>query len=458
MKKKQWLKPVLCLAVLIILLGVYFIMKTHNTKDMEKKEDADEITVTNLKTSDITGIAFEVEGEKISFSKKDIWILDGEENFPLDTSKIEAVAEGISALHAEKKIEDAENLSEYGLDKPENTIDITTKEGTTSLHIGAKNSTTSNTYVYMNDKKSVIYVVNNDIKSLLPTERMGLAVGEEFPAITAADIKEIKIEKDSDSIQLKCDSDDGIWYVTNKQGNQYKAGSASVSALESSITGLKFENMVDYKGDNMEKYGLDHPQTVIQVHYTESNKDDSKTMTLNIGAKNDNGFYFVNIEGSQEVHTMSAESLETIMNQKTESFWDMSIITLTKNQIKGLTVEYKGEKKEIEKISEDSSKKDESAREEVTYQCAGNKIDTSKFDIFFNKMTSMLAQSKDTGLNDINKPEMKIIIHTDNGDKILTYSLYDENFYLVIDMDGKPGLVSKTTIKDFFSSYEKLKL
>lgn len=458
MKKKQWLKPVLCLAILVILLGVYFIMKTHNTKDMEKEEDADEITVTDLKTSDITGISFEVEGEKISFSKKDAWILDGEESFPLDTSKIEAVAEGISALHAEKKIEDAEDLSEYGLDKPENTIDITTKEGTTSLHIGAKNSTTSNTYVYMNDKKSVIYVVNNDIKSLLPTERMGLAVGEEFPTITAADIKEIKIEKDSDSIQLKYDSDDGIWYVTNKQGNQYKAGSASVSALESSITGLKFDSLVDYKGDHMEQYSLDHPQTVIQVDYTENDEDESKTMVLNIGSKNDEGSYFVNLEGSPEVHIMSADSLETLINQKIESLWDMTIITATKDQIKGLTVEYKGDKKEIEKISEDTSEKSESESEEVTFQCDGNKIDTSKFDTFFNKMTSMTAQRKDTGLSDTNEPEMKLIIHTDNGDKIITYSLYDENFYLAIDMEGKPGLVSKTTIKEFFASYEELKL
>lgn len=70
MRKKQWLKPVLCLAVLIILLGVYFVMKTHNTKDIGKKEDTDEITVTDLKTSDITGIAFEVAGKKYHFLKK----------------------------------------------------------------------------------------------------------------------------------------------------------------------------------------------------------------------------------------------------------------------------------------------------------------------------------------------------------------------------------------------------
>lgn len=296
----------------------------------------------------------------------------------------------MAALHATQKIEDAKDLSEYGLNEPENTIDITTKEGTTSLHIGTKNLTTSNTYVYMNYEKNVIYVVNKDVKSLLPTERMGLAVGEKYPVITAADIKEIKIEKDSDPIQLKGDSGDGIWYVTDKQGNQYKAGSGSVSTLESSITGLKFENLVDYKGDNMEQYGLDHPQTVVQVHYMKNKENESKnnkkkslssdasasssengvlveeTMTLNVGIKNSKGSYYVNMEGSREVHTMSAESLEAIINQKAESFWDMSIVTVTKNKVTGLTVEYKGVKKEIDKTLKDTSKKDKSTAGDVT--------------------------------------------------------------------------------------------
>lgn len=49
---------------------MYFVMKTHNTKDIGKKEDTDEITVTDLKTSDITGIAFEVAGKKYHFLKK----------------------------------------------------------------------------------------------------------------------------------------------------------------------------------------------------------------------------------------------------------------------------------------------------------------------------------------------------------------------------------------------------
>lgn len=73
-------------------------------------------------------------------------------------------------------------------------------------------------------------------------------------------------------------------------------------------------------------------------------------------------------------------------------------------------------------------------------------------------MTGMTAQSKDLGLEDVNQPEMKITIHMDDGNKIITYSKYDENFYLVTDMDEKPGLISKTTIKEFFSSYEGLKL
>ena len=121
-------------------------------------------------------------------------------------------------------------------------------------------------------------------------------------------------------------------------------------------------------------------------------------------------------------------------------------------------MEYQNNKREIEKISTDTTDKDGNTKTETSYQCNEKVIDTTNFDIFYNKMTNMEAQSKDSTLKSGEKPEMFITFHTEKGNKSISYTPYDENFYLVKDLEGRPGLVSKTTVKEFIAAYEALNL
>ena len=488
MKRKKWLMPVICLAILLLLLGAYFVMKNQNSESQRQDEQVDEVKVTDLEASDIAKVEFELEGEKVSFTKDEhSWTMDGDTEFPLDGTKLTSLVNGFSSLTADRKISDITDLKEYGLEEPQNYVTLTRNDGSvTTVYVGDKNTTTSNTYVYLNDDKNTVFTVSNDLGSLIPDKKMGMAKGEDFPTITAANITNIDIQKAEDKITLDTDSEDGKWYVTEGQSQRYSAGSGSVSTLESAITGLTFTELVDYKGDDMNQYGLQKPSAVIQIQYTEtiqsedsssdngdsdaaSSSTDStsesseettviKDMTLNIGNKNEDGKYYVNLEGSKEVHTVSADSIDNILNKSAMDYWDMGITTITKDQITGLTVEYQKNEKEIEKISTETTDKDGNTKTEITYQCSGKEVDTTNFDVFYNKMTNMEAQSKDATLKSGEKPEMLITFHTEKGDKSITYTLYDENFYLVKDLEGRPGLVSKTTVKEFIAAYEALDL
>lgn len=488
MKKKKWLMPLLCLAVLLLLLSVYFVMKNQNSKPKAQDEQTDKVKVTDIESGDITSVEFEIEGENVSFTKNgDSWTMDEDTELPLDGTKITSLVNGFSSLTAGRKLNHISDLKEYGLEEPQNYVTLTQKDGSvTTVNIGDKNSTTSNTYVYLNDDKNTVFTVSKDLAALIPDKKMGLVKGEEFPTITGSNITDIDIEKGENKITLDLDSEEGKWYVTDGQTQRYSASSDSISTLESGITGLSFADLVDYKGENLEKYGLQKPSAVIWVEYTEttqskgnsSDGEDSdaasnssvtssesseettvtKNMILNIGNKNEEGRYYVNLNGSNEVHTVSADSIDSILEKNAIDYWNMGITTITKDQITGLTVEYKNNKKEIEKISTENTDEEGNAKTETTYQCDGKELDTTKFDTFYNKMTNMEAQSKDPTLTSTEKPEMIITFHTEKGDKSITYSSYDENFYLIKDLEGRLGLASKTTVKEFIAAYESLDL
>lgn len=488
MKKKKWLMPLLCLAVLLLLLCVYFAMKNQNSEPKGQDEQTDEVKVTDMESGDITSVEFELEGDKVSFTKnEDSWTMDKDTELPLDSTKITSLVSGFSSLTAGKKLSDISDLKEYGLDEPQNYVSLTLKDGSvTTVYVGNKNSTTSNTYVYLNDDKNTVFTVSKDLDALIPDKKMELVKGEEFPTITGSNITDIDIEKGENKITLDSDSEEGKWYVTDGQTQRYSAASDSISTLESAITGLSFEDLVDYKGESLDQYGLQKPSMVIRVQYTETTQSEesspdgedsdaasnsydtssesseettvSKNMILNIGDKNEEGKYYVNLDGSKEVHTVSADSIDSILEMDAKDYWDMGITTITKDQITGLTVEYKNSKKEIEKISTETTDVEEYTKTETTYQCNGEELDTTKFDTFYNKMTNMEAQSKDPTLTSGEKPEMIITFHTEKGDKSITYSSYDENFYLVKDLEGRLGLASKTTVKEFIAAFEALDL
>jgi hypothetical protein len=296
----------------------------------------------------------------------------------------------------------------------------------------------------------------------------------------------IEIKNKSELMSLDTDDDGGQWYVSDNQDKRSTAASETVGTLKTAISGLKFDSMVDDSEDNLDQYGLKEPSHTVKVHYYEVKTSDSKKtddsdtdsssdgrqsetsdsdkqertekdMVLKIGNQGSDGSYYVQIDGSNEIHTMASVSLDNVINQSAQNYWSKSLVTLKNDQLNNVTVEYKGKKKKIDKISKEKKDKKGNTSKVTSYQIDGKQINTDTFDVFFNKVTSMQAQSKDTALQQKQDPEMSILFETENGEKKVVFSPYDENFYFIIDAEGRPGLISKTTVKELFSAYEKIK-
>lgn len=166
--KKKGLPLIIALVCLFVLCAGYVCLIKYNDKQ-EKADSADTITVLNLKADDVSKIAYEIDGEKVAFTKNaDKWTLDSDEAFEADADKVTSLISSITSMAATRKIEDVSDLSEYGLDAPGQTVTLTGADGNeTTICWGSNNATTGDDYVYCTDDDKVVYTVASSVQSSL---------------------------------------------------------------------------------------------------------------------------------------------------------------------------------------------------------------------------------------------------------------------------------------------------
>ncbi len=105
------------------------------------------------------------------------------------------------------------------------------------------------------------------------------------------------------------------WVFTQDNKTQRVDEDDDIHDLLVNIVGLTFNDCVDYYADETEKadYGLTDGATVLTLTYT--SVDEEKTLKLTIGnTTDDDAYYYVSMDGSDEVNTVSKESIDTILD------------------------------------------------------------------------------------------------------------------------------------------------
>ena len=107
MKKKKG--PLILICVLVLLLILYFVLSTWNKKQDSKEEET--VKVTDLKTSKITGVKYDLGTGEMNFEKDgDTWYYTADKDFPLRQSYPKTVADAMGQLNADRELEDADAL------------------------------------------------------------------------------------------------------------------------------------------------------------------------------------------------------------------------------------------------------------------------------------------------------------------------------------------------------------
>ena len=484
MKKKRGLLAVAGILLLAALIGIYFLVKGLNQEETETKKETTETTeeeILSVSSEDIKSLRFQLDDREVVWNKKeDQWTLEGEEEFPVDTEKIEPLLSAISSITADRKLENVENLKDYGLDEPVNCIFITKEDdGEEKIYVGNKNPSTGDTYVYLNDEASTVYTVSKDLAAIFSGNIYAFAVSEEYPVITAGDITSIEVEKEKDSYTLEADGkSDTSWSVTDEKGNRKAADGTKAGTLQSAAAGLSYDGYYDNDCQDWSVYGLDKPSMTLTIHYTEleeaedetEEKEDEeskeepkqveKCITLQVGNTSEDANYYVRLGDSKEVHGMSQSSLDTLKNGKAFDYWDMGVKDITIADLDHLNVTYRGKEYVLKRVvTEEKSEgeKEEETKEVTRYYVNEKEVDSAEFMDFFRGCQDMVYQNRLEEASAKGDAELTLqYVGTDGSDITVTYTSRDASFYEVSDSEGNYGLVNKMSVKELIDQFAVL--
>ena len=476
MKKKKWIPPVICLGVLIFLLIVYFVLKNQNTAPEDKEITAE--AVTSLTADDVTEISFYIEGIKYSFIRESgTWYQSDNRDFPANQDKISSMVSTFTDLTAERKLTDVENLENYGLKKPVNTVTLTSSDkNRLTIYIGNKNKDTGSTYIRISGDDTVVYVTDTDCTGALPGKLMELAVEENYPDIMSTNITKAEVVNGENSYTLEKDETTN-WKVYDNTGRGYSAEYQTVSTFNSAIAGMAFSGLENYQVEDLALYGLDQPSASINVTYTEevpveendtesdgttADSDETETETviheliIQIGKQNDEGDYYVRINDSSQVHLMNSGSFAGILDVKAQDFWSKDLGYTSMSQVNKLEITYQGQVRQILRNASEETDENGETITNVIYTSGEQTLNADQVNSFFSRFSNMAAQSKDMALTSAESPELKIVVYTDKEKSEITFTPYNENFYLAVDAEGRPGLVNKNAVKELIESYRAI--
>lgn len=567
--KKKSVKLVAAVGVLVVLSGAYVGVKTYvakqDAKETESEEENDETKeIVSISSDDVKSIKFIIDKKEVTFEKDgDTWIKSDESEFPVDQDKLDTLAGSFSSVTAERTLENVEDVSEYELDQPENTITITTENGeTTVIQVGMENDSTSQEYIELNNDSSTVYVVGSTTFQSFEGGLYDFAKSGTFPTVDSSTVTKVSVTGPEDAYTVEED-ENNFWNVTGTTGGTEetaKADSAKAMSLTSALSSMAYASFVNYNctDEELSQYGLTKPYATITADYQEEVEKESsdseneaetgdndateasieedftdsetteksseteadtntesaeeteeettemvdRQLVIEIGDQSSDGGRYVRVNGSNEIYTISEDSLDTFIGKTDADFWDMTVSYLSVNNLDSLKVDYKNseytvnvsrETSEDEDAEEAEDTADENATDEtsdedsdvtstttegsdvtdstgstdstastasvtLSYDLDGQKLeDSTTFTTFYNKLINMAAQKRLTDKFESNvEPEMSVKFKdTDGNDMLVEYYAYDTNYYAAV-VNDKTYLVNKMTVKELFTAFENL--
>lgn len=241
-----------------------------------------------------------------------------------------------------------------------------------------------------------------------------------------------------------------------------------------------------------------------------------RELVIQVGDQSSDGGRYVRINDSNEIYTISEDSLDTFLGKTNADFWDLTVSYLSANNLDTLDVNYGGEDyivnvsretSEDENVEtsnnetededttdstssdvvdgndvegnaaddntssgdltgEDTENTDDSSSTASTtsstsvtlsYTLNGKDLDSTTFTMFYNKLINMTAQKRLTDEFKSNTdPEMTVKFTDIDGNEMeVEYYSYDTNYYAAV-INKKVYLVNKMTVKELFQAFESV--
>ena len=272
--------------------------------------------------------------------------------------------------------------------------------------------------------------------------------------------------------------------------------------------------------EDSETDGYESSDEDVDVADTEDSEPETemvdRELVIQVGDQSSDGGRYVRVNDSNEIYTISEDSLDTFLGKTNADFWDLTVSYLSVNNLNTLDVNY-GEKDYIVNVSretsedenvetsnnetededttdstssdvadgndvegnaaddntssgdltgEDTENTDDSSSTASTtsstsltlsYTLNGKDLDSTTFTTFYNKLINMTAQKRLTDEFKSNTdPEMTVKFTDIDGNEMeVEYYSYDTNYYAAV-INKKVYLVNKMTVKELFQAFESV--
>jgi len=339
----------LILLVICAAFGSYLYF--YEIKGGEKREKAkqEEMRVWSLDGSAIQQIDLTTGGKTVSAertSDKD-WKITAPRTLDADATELDSMAQSAADINRESVIEtSAVDLARFGLQSPEISLKLKTKDGEEySILFGNSNPTGNSTYATVGGTNEVFLVTSsvasNFNKKLEDLRNHSILSFEQYEA------QSLELKTPKDDIQLVKEND--RWFSQGE--GKWPADSSAINEILSSLSSGKIKEFFDENPADYTNLGFDKPMAEVHVTVgkdkaikhlvigTEKSKlrEKGEKQPLLLGSN----LYLARDEARQDLFFVDKSFVDSLLKPRSElrdkalaafQRWDVDSITLTNSK------------------------------------------------------------------------------------------------------------------------------
>lgn len=427
---KRGKRALILAGVLAALVLVYAGVQKSVSQPETVTEESGTYALTAHTAEELTGLQWTSgdgeEQETLHFVKtgeEEQWQVDGDETFPVEQDSVEGLAETLTALKADRKLENVEKPEDYGLLEPAFTLTAGWSDGTETVYsMGDETPFGDGYYLSLSGEDGTVYTVADALSGDFSGSLLSFAQSEELPAVENVTRLVVGDTLDVEGTAEKTEGEGSSLRWTWKATGE-KLDGGEVEALIDEAKNLRWTELKAVNADDeaLSGYGLTDEQATAITLY------DGETIVWKLlaGAEADEGGHYVRLPDSAMVYTADVAFL---LEADVGSLYDAALTELTAEEVSTISVKAGDQLWEYAADIVETAAENSDANGDTDTETAA---ETPRWEQLFEKLSAMKATGRvaeTPGTTPV--LEAQIVTRT-GGKETFVFFLYDESSYLM---------------------------
>lgn len=331
-----------------------------------------------------------------------IYKIIGYEDFKLQDGVADEVANACSTLEFTSVSAEnaADNLKDFGLDKPRATVTVTYTDKTKSVFkVGNDAAQNLGTYVMFGSGKTVFLCDKEKVSKFLLgiNDFISHTINESASDASTSEFKTLTLSgsKFSRSVTLKPNPDTKHVTAANIMVSpiQTYADDSEASTVTGAVRGLMAKSVakVNPSSSDLSNYGLANPYAKLHAEYSDT------TVNLLASKPNSKGDCFLMKDGGKVVYIIASASIPWV-NTTEKKLISNYVFNPELSGLKNMSVSFKGKNYDFNikttTVKTTDDKGEENSTTETTTKFKGKNLDEGNFETFYKNVTLLTKAEK----------------------------------------------------------------